>query len=323
VAANETLQGPYLGLNVGGTTCSAAVGDGAGVVLRRAAWPSDAARGPDAMIADLVEHGRSLLRQTQTSSGAPGVQSVGAPAVRGVGVAVGGPLDSQRGIVLSPPNLPGWDRIPLRDRLQRELGLPVRVEHDASACALAEYRWGAGGTAKRLAYLTCGTGFGAGLVFDGAVYHGAHGRSGELGHVRYRPDGPEAFGYRGSLEGYAAAAALGRLAAWRYPHRFGNPPAPSARIVELAAGGDADAKEVMELNVTAVADACAVLADILSLDMILLGSLARYLGEEWVARVRSAFAVRAHAGVVEFCRILPAGLGEDLQDLSAIAAAMG
>jgi glucokinase len=97
----------------------------------------------------------------------------------------------------------------------------------------------------------------------------------------------------------------------------------SSRIVELAAGGDADATEVMELNVTAVADACAMLADILSLDMILLGSLARYLGEEWVARVRSAFAVRAYAGVVQFCRILPAGLGEDLQDLSAIAAAMG
>lgn len=291
------------------------------------------------MIADLVEHGRRLIglaraasstagAQRADTAGVPGaegggVRDAGTAGVRGVGAAVGGPLDAERGIVLAPPNLPGWDGIPLRERLERELGLPVRVEHDASACALAEHRWGAGGAAKRLAYLTCGTGFGAGLVFDGAVYHGARGRNGEIGHVRYRADGPMAFGYRGSLEGYAAAAALGRLAAWRYPARFGSPPASSSRIVELAGQGDADAMEVMELNVVAVADACAMLADVLSLDMILLGSLARYLGEEWVARVRSAFAVRAHAGVVEFCRILPAGLGERLQNLSAIAAAIG
>jgi glucokinase len=263
------------------------------------------------MIADLVEHGRLLIRQTQSSP------------VQSVGVAIGGPLDAERGIVLSPPNLPGWNRIALRDRLQRELKLQVRVEHDASACALAEYRWGAGRAAERLAYLTCGTGFGAGLVFDGAIYHGSHGRNGEIGHIRYRPDGPLAFGYRGSLEGYAAASALGRLAAWRYPQRFASPAVSSAQIAAMAGQGDADALEVMELNVTAIADACALLADILSLDMILLGSLARYLGQAWVDRVRSGVAIRAHADTAEFCRILPAGLGENLQDLSAIAAAIG
>jgi glucokinase len=309
MSTDEVCQGPYLGLNVGGTTCSVIIGDGSGAALRRLQWPSNAHRGPEAMIADLVRHGRDLVRQTQVP-------------VQGAGVAIGGPLDAERGIVLSPPHLPGWDRIALRDRLSRELGLPVRVEHDAAACALAEYRWGAGQAARRLAYLTCGTGFGAGLVFDGVAYYGAHGRNVEIGHVRYRPDGPQAFGYRGSFEGYASASALGLLAAWRYPRRFGNTPASSPQIALLAGQGDPDAAEVLELNVQAVADGCAMLADILSLDLILLGSLAGYLGEEWVARVRLAFATRACADIVEFCRILPAGLGGNLQDLSALAAAI-
>ena len=118
-----------LGLDIGGTKCAALIGDDLGVVHERREWASNAERGPDAMIGDLVRHARDLM-----------------DAHRGVaacGVSVGGPMNAETGVILSPPNLPGWDEIPLRDRLSQTLRLPVRVEHDAAACVLAEHCWGA------------------------------------------------------------------------------------------------------------------------------------------------------------------------------------
>src|SRR4051812_12161459 len=195
----------YLGLDIGGTKCAVVVGTGDGEIIDRVEWPSVATRGPDAMLRDLMSHARELIDKHR---------------IVGVGASIGGPLDAARGVIYSPPNLPGWDDVPLKTILERELGLPARIEHDAAACALAEYRWGAGRGAARLIYLTCGTGFGAGLIFDGAIYRGAGGRSVEVGHARYRDDGPAAFGKAGSNEAFCAAEALGRLAAWRFPSRW-------------------------------------------------------------------------------------------------------
>jgi glucokinase len=243
------------------------------------------------------------------------------PGVVALGASIGGPLDAARGVIHSPPNLPGWDNIPLKDILNREFGLPVRVEHDAAACALAEHRWGAGQGAVRLIYLTCGTGFGAGLVFDGQIYRGANGRSVEIGHARYRDDGPVGFGKIGSNEGFCAAEALGRLAAWRFPVRWPTPPAPK-EIAALAGAGDADAQQVLSLNARAVGDVCAMLGDLLRPDVILLGSLARYLGSIWVDAIRSRFISETLADTSNACCIEPAGLGDRLQDCSSLVVAV-
>ncbi|MFA9477952.1 ROK family protein [Phycisphaerales bacterium AB-hyl4] len=302
-----------LGLDIGGTKCAAVVGGSDGRVIDRVEWPSRAERGPEAMMADLVRQGQSLLARCG--------------GVQGVGVSIGGPLDAERGVVHGPPNLPGWDAVPLAARLREAFGLPVRVEHDGSACALAEYRWGAGRGAERLAYLTSGTGFGVGLIFDGLIYRGAGGRPSDFGHVRYRPSGPIAYGAAGSptakagcFEAYCAASALGALAAWRYPDRWPAAPAPSD-VAALAAAGDEAACSIVNMTSEATGAACALLADLLHLDVILLGSLARYLGQAWVERVRAAFLAEAHPLARENCRIDAAGLGNRLQDCSALAVA--
>lgn len=299
---------PYLGLDIGGTKCAAILGDADGKVIDRAQWPSQANRGPEAMIADAVRHAQNLMARHG--------------GVRAAGVSIGGPLDQDAGVIHEPPNLPGWRDVPLKAVLERELSLPVRVEHDAAACAMAEHRWGAAKGATRAAYLTCGTGFGVGLVFDGRPYHGARGRSIEIGHVRYRDDGPTAFGKQGCFEAFAAGSSLPRLAAWKFPHRWRDAPPEGATLAELAAQGDADAQAVIELNATAVGDACALLADLLFLDVITLGSLARYLGEEWLNSVRRRFATQALPAATEACRVVPAGLGDRLQDLSALVVAI-
>jgi glucokinase len=292
----------YLGLDIGGTKSAALVGDCAGNIFDRTGFASQADRGAGAMIDDIVLHSQSLL---------------GAHAgVQAIGVSIGGPLNSETGVILSPPNLPGWDNIPLKQILEERLKLPVRVEHDAAACCLAEVFWGAGRGCSRGVYLTCGTGFGVGMVFDGKIYHGVNGLSPEIGHTRLRDDGPEAFGKIGSVEAFCAGASLGKLARWKFPGRWATAPAAET-IGDLWRGRDSEATEIIELNGRSVGQVCANLADLLRPEAILLGSLAIHLGDRWVEIVRRKF--REEALDAASCRVEPAGLGARLQDCSAVA----
>lgn len=261
------------------------------------------------MIDDLCRHTLDLIAKAGTKP------------VRG-GVSIGGPLDAEKGIIYSPPNLPGWDAIPLRDQLSRRLEMPMFIAHDGGACALAETWWGAGRGSRRVVYLTCGTGFGMGFVCDGKVYYGSRGQSVEIGHVRYREEGPDAYGKPGCFEGFCAGGSLGRLAAWRFPQRWKDRPPTSEEVSGLAQSGDRDAQEIIDLNARGVGDACAMLGDMLSPDVILLGSLARYLGMSWIEKIRARFAAECLASNAKSCRIEPAGLGERLQDCSALVVAV-
>ncbi len=257
------------------------------------------------MIERLIAHARELIAQTAFPSA--------------IGAAVGGPMDGKNGIILGPPNLPGWDCVPLADQLTHAFNLPVRVEHDAAACALAEYLWGAKPVAERLAYLTCGTGFGVGLIIDGKPYYGAKGTPPEIGHVRYQDDGPVAFGKRGCFEAFSSMPALQRLAAWKFPERWGaNPPTPK-ELDAFILQNDPDALAILALHARAVGDSVALLVDLLGADRILLGSASRYLGETWVEMVRQR--AKSQTGYWTSFDVAAPSLGDRLQDCSALAAA--
>ncbi len=234
--------------------------------------------------------------------------------------AVGGPLDARVGVVHSPPNLPGWGAFPLREELRSSLGIAVAVQHDAAACALAEHRWGCP-WATRLAYLTCGTGLGVGLVFDGLAYVGAHGRSPEIGHARWRDNGPVAYGKRGSVEAYASGTGLRLLAQHLFPQRWPEG-CDGTSLNALAAAGDADAQRVLLESAQAVGGVAAWLADTLALDRIVVGSLARYLGAPWMQQVRETFQREVLPYHAQSCVLGPSELGERLQDCSALAVAV-
>jgi glucokinase len=307
MTAQQNGRELYLGLDVGGTKCAVLVGNAKGEILDRIEWKSNATRGAAPMIDDLCNNGRALMTKHS------GVVSAGA--------SIGGPLDADLGIIKSPPNLPGWDNIPLKDLMEEKLGVPSRVEHDAAACCLAEVRWGAGIGASHVAYLTCGTGLGAGLVFDGNIYRGAAGQNAEIGHARFREDGPDAFGKRGSVEAFCAAGALGKIASWKFPARW--PKTPSSKeVADQAQGGDAEAKAVLEISARSIGELCATIGDFLRPDMILIGSLAQYLGEEWMNLVRQEFVEEALPQTAEHCTIRAAGLGARLQDCSALIIAL-
>lgn len=302
-----TAQMTLLGLDFGGSKCASLVGDEQGTVIERMEWSTNHDGGPDATIAEAITRSRELLARYGP--------------VAASGVSIGGPLDVDNGVVLNPPNLPGWADVPLRQRLSDALGMTVAIEHDAAACALAENRWGAGRGASRVGFLTCGSGFGVGLVFDGEPYHGHGGRSIEIGHVRYREDGPVAFGKRGSFEAFGAGNSLPRLAAWLYPQRWGASPSRGEVLCAAAEEGDTDARRIIEVNAEAVGDACALLGDLLGLEVIALGSLGRYLGARWLSLVQQRFSEQVLPHVASTCQVKLAALGERLQDCGTLAVA--
>ena len=290
-----------IGVNVGGTTTTIVRGNASGSIFAHTSFATESARGAE----DLYARIASGVAELQTAS------------TRAAGVAIGGPCDVRRGVVINTPHLPFRD-FPLAQRLGDERGLPVRIEHDAAACALAEWRWGVDAGVAGLAYLTCGTGFGVGLVLDGKPRYGSTGHSPEIGHVRYRDDGPDIFGKPGCFEGFGSGTALALLARQRDPSGLGL--LEPSRIAELAREGNDLAAEILRKNETAVGAACALLADLLVLDVIVLGSLARYLGAPWIAAVQRTFEREALAANAQHCR-LRAPM-EDVQDLSGLAAAI-
>ena len=108
-------------------------------------------------------------------------------ALTSIGISCGGPLDSKRGVVMSPPNPPGWDNVPVVRFFRDRFGVPAALQNDANACALAEYLYGSGRGVKNLVFMTFGTGLGAGIIIDGKLYSGANDNAGEIGHIRLAP----------------------------------------------------------------------------------------------------------------------------------------
>jgi glucokinase len=293
-------EGLLAGVNVGGTTTSVVLGTRDGTILEKRAWPTQARDG-EALFAAIV----AALADV-------------APSASAIGVAIGGPMDARTGTVISPPHLPGMHGLPLGARLRDVFACPVTVHHDAAACALAEVRWGADPDVPGLAYLTCGTGFGVGIVIDGRARYGSRGYSPEIGHVRYRDNGPDVFGKPGSFESYGAASALPKIARLYDPSYDA---ATGAEVAKRAARGDAIAQAAIRANADAVGAACALLADLLVLDVIVLGSLATYLGSPWIAHVRETFAREALPHHAASCTLRARSL-PNVQDLSGLAAAV-
>ena len=187
----------YIGIDMGGTKCAVVAGHADGKILRRIAFPSGKDAHPDEFLPRFYEAIDALLREYN-----------GGAAPAAVGVSCGGPLDTRRGVIQAPPNLPLWDEVPICALLSERYGCPAYLQNDANACAIAEWRFGAGRGTRNMVFLTFGTGLGAGLILDGRLYEGTNGMAGEAGHLRLAADGPEGYGKRGSFEGFCSGGGL-------------------------------------------------------------------------------------------------------------------
>src|SRR4030088_2729614 len=135
----------------------------------------------------------------------------GREKVRSIAIGAPGPIDVKRGILVNPPNLPGWRNVPLAAMLRRAIGAPAHVANDADMAGLGEFHRGAGQGTRNMVYITWSTGVGGGMIIDGKLHRGGHGTAGEVGHMIIDPNGPlDACGQRGCLEAFIGGANIAR-----------------------------------------------------------------------------------------------------------------
>lgn len=308
----------YIGIDIGGTKCAVVLGTEQGEILDKECIPTDHTNAPTGMLEKIF--------------GA--VERHISPEVVGIGISCGGPLDCGRGIILSPPNLPGWDAVPITDLIYKRFRIPARLQNDANACAIAEWKHGAGKGCENLAFLTFGTGLGAGLILNNRIYEGHNGNAGELGHIRLETMGPVGFGKCGSFEGLCSGSGIAQLAQshalaciqqGRTAAYCGSTQTLSqitARSVAEAAGnGDATACRVYEEVGRYLGKGLAILMDMLNPDIVIIGGVFMRSGHLMRASMEEAIGQEALASCV--CPVVAAELGERIGDFGALCVARG
>lgn len=298
-------------VDIGGTKVRAAVVAADGTVLGRSTLPTEAHNGPDAVIERIVRG----LNQALMDAGR------GAGEMAGIGIACAGLVEVEEGVVVSSPNLPGWDRVPLRERIEAELRVKTFVDNDANAAALGEHRFGAGRGCSHLIFITVSTGIGAGLVLGGKLYTGAWGTAGEVGHMTLEADGPPCVcGQRGCLEALASGPAMAREAIRRLkagePSQLlelsgGRPEGVTAELIgQAAAAGDSLAREVVQRAATYLGIGLASLVNLLNPEVIVVGGGVSHMGELLLAPARAVMQERAFTFAVEGVKLVTASLGD-------------
>lgn len=290
----EKEKKEFVGLDIGGTKCAVVRGAGDRI--------------------DQKIRFETTNREETLSGLFKAVEELITPKTSAIGVSCGGPLDSKRGIIQSPPNLPGWDNIPITDMLTERFRCPAYLCNDADACALAEWRYGAGVGTENMIFLTFGTGLGAGLILGGRLYSGTCGMAGEIGHVTLYEGKPGqlhiGYGKPGTAEGYCSGGGIAQ-------YGLG-----SARELGIRAdAGDTEACEIYRKVGEDLGKTLAILIDLLNPEAIVIGSIyvrSRNIIEPSMIR---AVKERALSQNVAVCKIYPAKLGESLGDAAALCVA--
>ena len=203
IGSSADRPGFIIGVDIGGTKVAAGLVAPGGEIRYHTRVPMAANSGPESGLASVT---KAIDQVCAKASSADGV-------LQGIGICAPGPLDPNTGVILNPPNVPCWRNFPLADEISRKYNVPVKVDNDANAAALAEALWGAGRGFRNIFYATLGTGIGTGIVFDGHIYHGRTGAAAEGGHVSIDYRGPIcACGKPGCIEVFASGPAIAKRA---------------------------------------------------------------------------------------------------------------
>jgi glucokinase len=304
-----------IGLDIGGTKLACVEGTAAGRILGRQETPTLAVEPFGRRFPAIV----AMIESQLQSARAAGREAVA------LSVSVGGPLKIAEGILLNPPHLPGWHDVRLKHHLAQAFPrLPIFIEHDGNAGALAEFYFGVGRSRsdlRHLVFLTFGTGLGAGFILNGQILRGASDTAGEVGHWRLSKDGPVGFGKKGSWEAFSSGAGLVLLANRLFPSRWPLE-TPIRDVVHAVASGDADGLAVAQEAGRRMGQGLALLIDALNPQVIVLGSLAVVLGERILGPARQVVAEEALPQAAAACEILPSVLGNEIGDLASLMAAL-
>lgn len=310
-----------VGVDLGGTKILTALADSNGKIIERIRVETGAE--------DSVE----IVVQRINDTVLHAIEKAGIEKNEVARVAVGtpGPLDIKREIVLTAPNL-NWENVPLVEMMEKELGLPVLLENDANAAALAEYAFGAGKGTQHMVYMTISTGVGGGVIINGQLLHGAGVSGGEIGHHTIDPDGPLCgCGNYGCLESMASGTALGRYARdvvatgrkTMMSELVESPDQLDGSIVTKAAeAGDDMALVLVDLVARNIGIGVANLINIFNPEKIVLGGGVMKAGHLFIDRIQNEAKQRSLKDSYELCEIVFSKLGSDVGVLGAIAVAI-
>lgn len=197
---SDFQQPLFLGIDVGGTNIKSGVVDNEGRVLAKSSVPTEAASGPEHGVSQMAVVARQALAHANLEL----------EQITAVGLATPGTMDIPQGMLLDPPNLPGWQNFPVRQKVQDAVGRPTILQNDANAAAYGEYWAGSASHADSLVFFTLGTGLGGGIIVDDTIVQGEHSHGSELGHTIIEMDGGRLCktGQYGTLEAYCSATAL-------------------------------------------------------------------------------------------------------------------
>jgi len=309
------------GIDVGGTKCAVIIGsvneNNSIILYERFSFPRQGT--PEAILNRITDKINEFKKSYD---------------IKSIGISCGGPLDREKGLILSPPNLPGWDRIEICKIVTKATGIPSSLSNDADAGALAEWLYGAGKGSKNMIFLTFGTGMGAGLILDSRLYSGTNSLAGEVGHMRMEATGPVGYGKAGSFEGFCSGGGIARYAQTVTRQKLQEGIKPSfcpnenglvtitAQTVAMAAReGDTTAKEIYATVGEYLGRGLSVLIDILNPEKIVIGSIFYRCEDLLRESMEKAIKREALSLSSNVCKILPVGLGEQIGDYAALAVA--
>jgi len=318
-----------IGIDIGGTKCSVIIGQADEErniqIIARDTVATKSYPDPYLMISRLQAIAEELLKQAGWDI----------KTVKATGISCGGPLDNIKGIVQSPPNLPGWDNIPIVKLFEKRFGIPAYVENDANACALAEWLLGAGRGTSNMIFLTFGTGMGGGLILNGRLYSGTNNLAGEVGHIRLDKTGPVGYGKAGSFEGFCSGGGIAQLAKSVIKEYLYNNKkvdfCPSEEMIEeidtrtvalAARDGDPIALEIIKTAAEYLGQGLAILIDILNPECIVIGSIFTRNEDLFRPHIERILQQEALAPALEVCKIKPAELGESIGDYASLCVAL-
>lgn len=309
------------GIDIGGTKCAVTIGnikDEAVEIINKIKFKTSEYSNPYDVLERLADELEKMQRE----------------GIEAIGISCGGPLDSKNGVIMSPPNLPGWDNISVKNFFEERFKAKTFLQNDADACAVTEWKFGAAKGLENVIFLTFGTGLGAGLILNGRLYSGTNSMAGEVGHIRLSEFGAVGYGKSGSAEGFCSGggiAQIGRSKALEllqigkdclFCRSYDELDKITAETIARAANsGDLCALEVYRISSRKLGELLSVLIDLLNPQMIVIGSVYTRSSHLMQAEMNKVIESETLAVPRKNCIISKAALGDSIGDYAAISAA--
>ncbi|MCS7052433.1 MAG: ROK family protein [Ignavibacterium sp.] len=304
-----------LGIDLGGTNIKLGIVSELGKIVSKVEVKTEAHLGPKAVIKNIEKGIDEILKNKKIK-------------LIGIGIGAPGIVTIKKGIVKSPPNLPGWDEIPLGSIIKKKYGIKVNVENDANAAAIGEMIFGAGKKYSSFIMVTLGTGVGGGIIYNGKLYRGEIGGAGEIGHISINPNGPRCnCGSTGCIEAYAGNHYLKESVKkdlvnhpsskiWELIENDLQKVSP--RIIQMAAElGDVYAKEIIfDLGVN-LGIAFSSLSNVLDISTFIIGGGVAGFGKPLLTSIKTTMISRVLTPLKSRINIIPAKLKNEAGILGA------